>query len=535
MYTRRTLLEAVWGSADYRDPRTIDVHVRHLREKLERDSRNPEFILTVRGVGYRFRDRWNPLRSVGARLALALLVVVGGALAIVYFVVVPSFQSRLVDSKLTRLRETIPTLLAKDGIYQQDKGTRLFAEDAGQALNARVVVFTTLTTEPSVSVTVQQDSKGLGPSSDVQNDPVALRSAGTANVEHGTVARGGTRYAEVAFMLPNGDTALLSSSLRDTLGAVSVARQRLLIAGGIALALVLVVGYAAAWMFAGRIRKLERAAERIASGRFDEPIVDQGHDEIGELARAFERMRLRLAQLDRARNEFIANASHELRTPLFSLGGFLELMADHELDPATEQEFVTTMRDQVTRLSKLATELLDLSRLDAGHIDLEREPVSLASTARLVADEFGPVARQSEHDLRVEVDEDAVAVADEQRVVQIVRNLVENALVHTPPGTQVLIRAERDRAGVAVSVEDEGPGIPPEQFGQVFERFYRGDGTQASGSGLGLAIAQELARVMGGTLELHSAPGLTIFRLTLPAADLSDEPAAPPLQPAEAL
>jgi signal transduction histidine kinase len=232
-------------------------------------------------------------------------------------------------------------------------------------------------------------------------------------------------------------------------------------------------------------------------------------------------MRRRLVQLDRARREFIANASHELRTPLFSLGGFLELLDDEDLDQETRDEFLATMRDQVKRLSKLATELLDLSRLDAGHIDLEREPVSLAGTARLVADEFGAVARQSQHELSVEADEDAVAVGDEQRVVQILRNLVENAFVHTPPGTRVVVRAERARGGVMLSVEDDGPGVPGEQLGHVFERFYRGDGSRASGSGLGLAIAHELALAMDGTLETESRPGRTIFSLTLPAADLA--------------
>src|SRR5207244_2143204 len=104
---------------------------------------------------------------------------------------------------------------------------------------------------------------------------------------------------------------------------------------------------------------LETAAERIATGRFDEPIVDRGADEVGQVARAFDRMRQQLAQLEHARREFIANASHELRTPLFSLGGFLELLTDEELDEETRREFLTTMRDQVERLAKLATELLD--------------------------------------------------------------------------------------------------------------------------------------------------------------------------------
>jgi signal transduction histidine kinase len=477
--------------------------------------------------------RVNPLRSVGARLSLALLLVVAGSLALVYLVVIPSLEGRLIDSKISQLRKAVPPLLVKGGTWYSDADTQLFASDAAEALqsfNARVAVFRIFSTEPSPTITVQQDSNGLRPSNDIENDPIALKTGLTGNEASGTVERGGTRYAEVAFLLPDFEIALVSASLKDTLGAVGVARQRLLIAGGIVLALVLVVGYFAAWLFARRIRRLERAAERISSGSFDEPIVDRGQDEIGELARAFDRMRERLAQLDRARREFIANASHELRTPLFSIGGFLELLDDEELAPNTRQEFLATMRDQLKRLSKLATELLDLSRLDAGQIDLEREPVSLAATARLVADDYAAVASQSDHALRVEADESALAVGDEQRIVQIIRNLVENALVHTPPGTMVRLRAVRLPAGVVLSVEDDGPGIRREQRSHVFERFYRGDGRQASGSGLGLAIAQELAEAMSGTLELESRPGRTVFSLILPAA--APEPRSPLREPA---
>jgi signal transduction histidine kinase len=473
----------------------------------------------------------NPLRSVGARLSLALLLVVAGSLALVYLVVIPSLESRLIDSKISQLETSVnKRLIPKGGTWDQDFGTRLFAGDAAQEVNARVVVFRILTAGPPFTITVQQDSAGLRPSNDVEDDPFALRTAESGNRATGTIVRNGTRYAEVAFLLPNFDIGLVVSPLKDTLGAVGVARQRLLIAGGIVLAVVLVVGYLAAWLFTRRIRRLERAADRIAGGVFDEPIVDHGQDEIGELARAFDRMRERLAQLDRARREFIANASHELRTPLFSLGGFLELLENEDLDEATREEFLTTMRDQVKRLSKLATELLDLSRLDAGHIDLAREPVFLAATARLVADDFAAVARRSEHVLRVEADETALAVGDEQRVVQIVRNLVENAVMHTPPGTTVRLRTMRLPAGVVLSVEDDGPGIPHEQREHVFERFYRGDGSQASGSGLGLAIAQELVEAMGGTLELESRPGRTVFSVILPAAE--PEPRHAALEPA---
>jgi signal transduction histidine kinase len=272
----------------------------------------------------------------------------------------------------------------------------------------------------------------------------------------------------------------------------------------------------AAALFARRIRRLERAAHKIAAGDFSEPVVDRGKDELGQLAVAFDDMRQRLSQLEHARREFIANASHELRTPLFSLGGFLEIMDDEELDPATQAEFMATMREQVARLTKLATDLLDLSRLDAGRMKVEEEHVDLTALAEVLADEFRAVALSKDHELAVENGSEIRALGDEERALQIGRILVENALVHTPPGTPVRIATAQQNGSAFLRVEDEGPGIPQEHAGQVFERFYRLEGSVASGSGLGLAIAKELAELMGGSVELQSGVGRTAFVLTLP-------------------
>ncbi len=234
-------------------------------------------------------------------------------------------------------------------------------------------------------------------------------------------------------------------------------------------------------------------------------------------------MRIRLAGLDHARREFVANASHELRTPLFSLGGFLELLEDEELDEPTRREFLDTMSGQVRRLTKLADDLLDLSKLDAGRLHMETQPVDLASLAGAAVGEFAGVARASEHPLEYAGDGDVAGRGDPQRVLQIVRILLENALVHTPPGTpvEVSVRGAHGRAEIAVT--DGGPGISVEDRAELFERFYRGDSTKASGSGLGLAIAKELAELMGGRIELESKPGRTVFSLVLPAEELTRE------------
>ena len=292
-----------------------------------------------------------------------------------------------------------------------------------------------------------------------------------------------------------------------------------------ALLIALLLGYGGARMFARRIRKLERAADRIANGRFDEPVVDTGGGELGALAAAFERMRVRLAHLDDARREFVANASHELRTPLFSLAGFLELLDDEELDEPTRREFLGSMREQVDRLTKLASDLLDLTRLDSGRLTVTREPVDLAALAADLAEEFGPLASSSGHSLAIASSGEVVlAEADELRTLQIGRILVENALLHTPPETPVEIRALARGGRAVLEVEDAGGGIREDDRDELFERFFRLDGTRASGSGLGLAIAKQLSELMDGSIELESRPGRTVFSLVLPGAEAPVEP-----------
>jgi len=179
------------------------------------------------------------------------------------------------------------------------------------------------------------------------------------------------------------------------------------------------------------------------------------------------------------------------------------------------------MGEQVTRLQRLAEDLLDLTRLDAGRMHIERTSVDLAEVAQDLAEEFRAVAAATAHPLEVDALE-AHALGDDGRILRIGRALVENALKHTAPGTRIRVRSSE----TTLSVEDDGPGIDPDHAGHVFDRFYRVDGARASGSGLGLAIARELAGAMDGTLELVTRDGWTTFVLHLPAAP--EEPEAFP-------
>ena len=276
----------------------------------------------------------NPLRSVGARLSLALAVVVLGALAIVWVALVPTLERRLVDG---RLAELATTARAVSGEAAGSAMSQDVVDEASRGADARVVYFRPLARGVISPVF---DSAHLLLSQDVERDPVARAAAVRPGVRRGRVRRNGNEYAEVAFADGGGNVLLFSAPLRATLQDVGLVQSRLLWSGLAALGVALIAGFGAASVFGRRIRRLERAAERIAAGDFDQPVVDHGRDELGELARAFDRMRLRLARVDDARREFIANASHELRTPIFSLGGFLELFRDEDLDEATRQEFL---------------------------------------------------------------------------------------------------------------------------------------------------------------------------------------------------
>jgi signal transduction histidine kinase len=468
----------------------------------------------------------NRFRTVGLKLTLALAGLVAGALAIVYLAVVPSLKDRLIDGRLDQLEQAAPLvvneILATEGpAFNLDQ----ILSGEGQERGVRLAVFEYLDTSP-VSLRLVADSRQLGLAAG--DDPVAQRAAERGSIERGVVEHGGTEYAEVAMPFPFGGRILLvSDPTEGTLDTVGLVERRLLLAGLIALAAAGLAGFGLARIFARRIRRLERAADRIAGGRFDEPVVDPGADELGELAAAFDDMRKRLAALERARREFIANASHELRTPIFALGGHLELLTDEDVDEPTRREFLEEMRVQVERLTKLATDLLDLSRLDAGRLRVELAPVDLREISASLVNEFR--GRESGHALTVDGSTDAVALADDERVRQIGRILLENAIVHTPPGTQVRIAVGETASGVDLRVEDSGPGITPEDQAHVFERFYRTDSGLAAGSGLGLAIASELAGVMGGEIELESRPGRTAFTLRLPRAQVAADDREPAL------
>lgn len=304
---------------------------------------------------------------------------------------------------------------------------------------------------------------------------------------------------------------------------LSSVKLEIVIGGLIAAAIATILGLYYAQMTVSNVRQLQEAARKVADGNFETTIPVASAGQLAPLARTFNEMQRRLAELDSARKQFIANASHELRTPIFSLGGFVELLEEEDPSPAERAEFVRTMRQQIERLTKLTADLLDLSQLDAGAIVMHARSVDLSALAREVTREFGARAdlRGSRLELRTP-EQPAIARGDPDRVRQIIRILLDNALTHTPEGTKVTVTTYSANRRAELTVSDEGSGIPQRVQSRIFERFYTAD--TAGGSGLGLAIARELAQRMDGRITISSSRRFTAFTLDLPPAREATDP-----------
>jgi two-component system, OmpR family, sensor kinase len=466
-----------------------------------------------------------PLRSLRNRLTLIFALIVTAAIGIVYFYVTPRLEDELVSQKVERLatdaeRQGGPLreVVGMEGEEQQDALERL-TNNAARFSNSEVTVLQVNPRNPSQLLRVADSDPGAAALADVQG--VAEESARTRKIVTGTAQTDVGRQAFAAEPLIRNrrvhGVAVFAGSLADVQANVELIRRRILVAGAIALGIAVLGGFLVARALTARIERLERAARKVAGGDFSNPIHSDSDDELGQLAATFDDMQRQLARLDTARKQFIASASHELRTPIFSLGGFLELLEDEDLDEETRAQFLAQLRGQVARLRKLATELLDLSRLESGALELRPEPTDVGQLARDIAGEFTPAASAHAAELQVRAAPDPIEIeCDPERVAQVMRILLDNALVHTPAGTTIVVSAARQDGHVTLEVADSGLGIRHQTMPHIFEPFFTSaDG--ARGAGLGLAIARELAERMHGQLTVRSIPGETAFRLTLPA------------------
>jgi two-component system sensor histidine kinase BaeS len=267
------------------------------------------------------------------------------------------------------------------------------------------------------------------------------------------------------------------------------------------------------------LREIQRASHHLAAGDLTARVPISTKDELSQVADSFNQMASQLENQQRLRKQMIADIAHELRTPISVFQGTLEGMLDGVLKP--EPSELHDLHDEARRLARLVEELRTLSLAEAGQLRLKRQPVDLGELSSTLVQRMSPLAQTREVAIETEIREGLPLVSvDADRIVQVLTNLLDNALRYTPAGGQVTVRVSRANGQVQMAVEDQGPGIPEEQLPYVFERFWRGDRSRSrdsGGSGLGLAIARQLVELHGGTIAATSQMGKgSTFWIALP-------------------
>ncbi len=416
------------------------------------------------------------MRSLRTRLALSLFLIVLVTVGIVAFGVLRSLSDGL-------RQEALKSLLMSAQRYSRGIDTAIdhsdsqgridmLVRDAADSATARVTLLGLYAVPGELRSYPKSDSTRQVEIRDLQFD-VAIEAAQTSKpttaIEAGDAGRVGEAAIPLIYEDPRthkrvvGTVIVYSRPLSAIDAEVRVVRNRVLAATLIALLAAAIAAWLVARNVALRVQRLEVVAGRVSDGDLSARFPVESSDELGQLAQTLEQMRRQLAELDDARKRFIATASHELRTPLFSLGGFLELLEEEDLDEEDRRRFVTQLRQQVLRMQKLATDLLDLSKLEAGSLELRSERTDLGDVARMIADEFAPalVAHDAHMELRL-APKPVEVTCDPERVAQVLRILIDNAIIHTPPGTDLVVSASAPRQTAPGWRWGTSTGYPPD-------------------------------------------------------------------------
>jgi signal transduction histidine kinase len=292
--------------------------------------------------------------------------------------------------------------------------------------------------------------------------------------------------------------------------------------GLVAVAIAVAITFFLSRRILAPVKALTIASERLGRGDFSQRVKIKDKSELGELAQAFNSMAGDLERAEKLRQNMVADVAHELRTPLSNVRGYLEALRDGMIKP--DKETIRSLYEEASLLSRLVDDLQELSLAEAGELKLVRQSEDIGELIRQAVAAVEAQERAKGLSLAVELSEKLPPVnIDSRRIGEVLRNLLENAVVHTGKGDTITVIAEQRENWVEVSVTDTGEGIPAEDLSNIFERFYRVDKSRAratGGSGLGLTIAKRLVEAHGGKIEVQSEPGKgSRFSFTIPVTE----------------
>ena len=290
------------------------------------------------------------------------------------------------------------------------------------------------------------------------------------------------------------------------------------IAALFALALTFVLVYLVSYRLTKPLREMSAAAKQYATGDFSKRINIKrskfrisGHDEIDELVQAFNTMAQALATLEMSRRSFVANVSHELKTPMTTIGGFIDGILDGTIEKEKETQYLKVVSDEVKRLSRLVTGMLNMSKIEAGELDLKPQRFDISEMIFRTMLGFEQLIDNKHIEVRgLDTLENNLVTADKDMINQVVYNLIDNAVKFTPEGGYIEVSSKSDIEKVIIKIRNSGKGIPSEELDKIFERFYKIDKSRSydvKGAGMGLYIVKTIIELHGGQIVARSEPG----------------------------
>jgi two-component system, OmpR family, sensor kinase len=453
--------------------------------------------------------------SLRSRLWLSYAFVITIALIIVALVLLAFLIRNPVASRETQQRLlTAQNLIAATPQKFIDNPSSL--EEITQAYNVRILVFN------SVRQLVFDSSSNAPPL------PFPRRNLLGRNVQNARNANGEIWLYSSQRLSP--DRILVVAAPRPRVPVLNIFADQLLIpilqGGLIALLLSLVLAYALSRWVADPLQQVVVAARNYPSEEL-KPVSPRGPHEVQDLTRAFNSMVARVESSQKSQRDFVADVSHELKTPLTSIRGFAQALLDHTADtPEARQQAAQIIYDEAGRMHRMALDLLDLARLEAGTADLKMSPVDVATLLHSIVEKFARQAQNAGVELQLKISGELPPLpGDGDRLAQVFTNLVDNALKFTPANGQVLLSAVKAGTEIEIFITDTGIGIPNEALPRLFDRFYQVDPSRAGGetaagrrgTGLGLAIVQEILQAHNGRISVRSEVGRgTTFVIHLP-------------------
>jgi signal transduction histidine kinase len=442
--------------------------------------------------------------SLRFRLWLSYAALILTALGVVAVVLI-LFLSR----NQVLYRQTFVQLRAADNLLNRPNSN---ADFIAKALNVRILTFNS-------NGIVLSDTDPLSSVISLPSRALLLRVTQTVRDETGKY------WLYTLRQLPDGNWLMVASP-RPKVPILALLTDELLSplleGGAIALLLSLILAFVIAHWIADPLQKLITAARAFPQGTAM-PVNARGPHEVQELTRVFNAMMTRVQASQKSQRDFVANVSHELKTPLTSIQGFAQAIMDGTVEtPEARKQAAEVIYNESGRMHRMALDLLDLARMDAGIVNLQMSPIDVCALLNGVVEKFAPMASRAGVALNARFGNDLPQLfGDGDRLAQVFTNLVDNALKFTPQGGSITLRAVHDRNEIQVAVDDTGKGIPKEDVPHIFDRFYQADlaraGGEHHGAGLGLAIVDEIVAAHGGRISVRSALGRgTAFIVHLP-------------------